>query len=233
MAVGWLRCACGWRSTLCACVQCQGLWAWWTVVWGGAIGAVRSSSLQRHRVVVAIGGSQRACGWRSTSHACAQRQGLWARWTVVWGVALGAVRSPMRSSWCSVVAFGRSLPGRSTRSVSHASVQRKGFPWTRGVSRGGTCPMNVVGGRRTFTPLHWCWTVGRRLGCVAVVCLSTTLGPWGLLATWPGVPWVSSSAMGVVAHRHRDSRCRGVHRLRRLRHALVRDALGVAVPTRR
>ena len=65
--------------------------------------------------------------------------------------------------------------------------------------------MNVVGGRRTFTPLRWCWTVGRRLGRVAVACISMMLGPWGLLATWPGVPWVSSSALGVVACRHHDS----------------------------
>ena len=65
--------------------------------------------------------------------------------------------------------------------------------------------MNVVRGRRTFTPLHWCWTVGRRLGRVAVARLSTTLGPWGLLATWPGVPWVSSSAVGVVARCRHDS----------------------------
>ena len=87
--------------------------------------------------VVAVGWSRRACGWRSTSRACAQCQGLWARWTVVWGDALGAVRLPTRSSWCSVVAFGGSLPGRSTRSASRASAQREGFPWTQGVSRGG------------------------------------------------------------------------------------------------
>ena len=65
--------------------------------------------------------------------------------------------------------------------------------------------MNVVGGWRTFTPLRWCWTVGRHLGRVAVARLSMTLGPWGLLATCPGVPWVSSSAVGVAACRRRDS----------------------------
>ena len=91
VAVGWSRRTCGWQSTLQACAQCQGLWAWWTVVWGGAIGAVRSSSPQWRRVVVAVGGLQCTCGWRSMSRACAQCQGLWARWTVVWGDALGAV----------------------------------------------------------------------------------------------------------------------------------------------
>ena len=63
VAVGWSRRACGWQSMSRACVQCQGLWARWTVVWGGAIGAVRSSSPQQRRVVVAVSGSQCACGW--------------------------------------------------------------------------------------------------------------------------------------------------------------------------
>ena len=66
-------------------------------------------------------------------------------------------------------------------------------------------PHEYGGGRRTFTPLRWCWTIGRRLGRVIVVCISTTLGPWGLLAMWPGVPWVSSSALGVVARPRHDS----------------------------
>ena len=167
---------------------------------GGAIGAVRLSSPQQHHVVVAVGGSQHACGWRSMLRACAQCQGLWAR-SVVWGDALGAVRSPTRSSWCSVVAFGGSLPGHSTQSALRASVQCEGFPWMQGVSRGGHVPHERGGGWRTFTPLRWCWTIGR----VTVVCLSTTLGPWDLLVTWPGVPWVSSSALGVVARRRCDS----------------------------
>ena len=121
------------------------------------------------------------------------------------GDALGAIQSPTRSLWCSVVAFGGSLPGRSTRSASRTSAQREGFPWTQGVSRGGRVPHECGGGQRTFTPLRWCWTIGWRLGHVAIVRISTTLGPWGLLATWPGVPWVSSSALGVVARCRRDS----------------------------
>ena len=47
---------------------------------------------------------------------------------------------------------------------------------------------------------------GRRtVGHVTIMRLSTTLGPWGLLATWPGVPWGSSSALGVVVRHRRDS----------------------------
>ena len=66
-------------------------------------------------------------------------------------------------------------------------------------------PQERGGWRHTFTPLHRCWTIGWCLGCVAIVCVSTTLGPWGLLVTWPGVPWVSSSTLGVVTRRRRDS----------------------------
>ena len=46
---------------------------------GGAFGAIRSSLPQWHCVVVAVGGSQRTCGWQLTSRACAQCQGLWAQ----------------------------------------------------------------------------------------------------------------------------------------------------------
>ena len=141
---------------------------------------------------------------RSAPRACAQRQGLWARWTVVWGGAIGAVRSSSPQRCRVVVAVGGLQPGRSTRSASRASAQHEGFPWAQGVSRGGRMPHDVVG-RRTFTPLRWCWTVGRHLGRVTVARLSTTLGPWGLLAMWPGVLCVPSSALGVVAHRRRDS----------------------------
>ena len=142
------------HRTLVRNARAFGPGGWW---YGGAIGAVRSSSPQRRCVVVAVGGSQRLCGWRLTSHACVQCQGLWARWTVVWGDALGAVRLPTRSLWCSVVAFGGLLPGCSTRSVSRASVQCEGFPWTQGVSRGGRVPHEQVGGS---APSHHCAGVG-------------------------------------------------------------------------
>ena len=81
----------------------------------------------------------------------------------------------------------------------------RGSPGRRGSVGGGRVPHERGGGWRTFTPLRWCWTVGRCLGRVTVACISTTLGPWGLLATWPGVPWVSSSTLGVVARHHCDS----------------------------
>ena len=62
-------------------------------------------------------------------------------------------------------------------------------------------PQERGGGQHTFTPLHRCWTVGWHLGHVAIVHVSTMLGPWGLLVTWPGVPSVSSSALGVATRR--------------------------------
>ena len=124
---------------------------------------------------------------------------------MVWGGAIGAVRSSSPQQRRVVVAVGGSQPGRSTRSASRASAQRERFPWTQGVSRGGRVPHERGGGRCTFTPLRWCWTVGWHLGHVAVARISTTLGPWGLLATWPGVPCVSSSTLGVVARHHRGS----------------------------
>ena len=177
---------------------------------------------------MAVGWLWRACGWRSTSRAYAQRQGLWAQWTVVWGGAIGAVRlsSPQRRR--VVVAVGGSQPGRSTRSASRASAQREGFPWTQGVSRGGRVPHECGGGRRTFTPLRWCWTVGWCLGRVAVARM--TLGPTG------DVAWGTLCALlclGCGRALSSQLCCHGVCRLRRLRHALVRDALGVAVLTRR
>ena len=100
----------------------------------------------------------RVCGWRSTSHACAQHQGLWARWMVVWGGAIGAVRLSLPQRCRVGVAVGGSQPGCSMRSASCASARREGFPWMQGVSRGGgTCPMNVVGGS---APSHCCAGVG-------------------------------------------------------------------------
>ena len=87
-------------------------------------------------------------------------------------------------------------------------------------------PQERGGWQHTFTPLHRCWTVGRRLGHIAIVRVSTMLGPWGLLVTWPGVPSVSSSALGVAMHH-----C-GMCRLQRLCHTLVHDTPGVAVPMR-
>ena len=132
------------------------------------------------------------------SRACAQCQGLWARWTVVWGDALCAVRLPTQSSWCSVVAFGGSLPGRSTRSVSRASVRCRVFPGRRESARGGRVPLRCSGGRHTFMPLRRRWVVWWRLCRAAVGRVSTTLGPWGLLATWRGVASVPSFALGVA-----------------------------------
>ena len=75
----------------------------------------------------------------------------------------------------------------------------------QGVSGRGRVPHERGGGRRTFTPLRRCWAVGRRLGHVAVAHVSTTLGPWGLLATWPGVVLAPSSAVGVAVRRRVDS----------------------------
>ena len=61
-----------------SCAQRQGLWAWQTVVWGGALGAVRLPTPLLWCVVVAFGGSRHGGGRWSTSRACAQRQSLWA-----------------------------------------------------------------------------------------------------------------------------------------------------------
>ena len=112
----------------------------------GATGGPRSSSSLRCPVVVAVGGSQPGCSTSSVSRASAQCQGLLTRWTVVWGGALGAVRLPPPLSWCAVVAFGGLRPGCSTVSASHASVRRGVFPGRRELTRGGTCPLDVVGG---------------------------------------------------------------------------------------
>ena len=120
---------------------------------GGAFGAVRSSSLQRHCVVVAIGGSQRACGWRLMSRACAQCQGLWM---VVWGGC----------HWCHPIIFaavascgcGRWwVTARSFHAISVTLLHNaRGSPGCRGSVGGGACPMNVVGS----APSHHCAGVG-------------------------------------------------------------------------
>ena len=88
----------------------------------GATGGPRSSSSSWHPVVVAVGGLQPGRSTSSVSCASAQCQGLSTRWTVVWGGALGAVRLLLPLSWCAVVAFGGSRPGRSTVSALHTSV---------------------------------------------------------------------------------------------------------------
>ena len=102
----------------------------------GATGGPRSSSSSQRPVVVAVGGSQPGRSTSLVSCASAQCQGLSTRWTVVWGGALGAVRLLPPSSWCAVVAFGGLRPGRSTVSVSHASVRRGVFPGHRELARG-------------------------------------------------------------------------------------------------
>ena len=164
----------------------------------GVTGGPRSSLSSRHPVVVAVGGSQPGCSTSSVSRASAQCQGLSTQWTVVWGGALGAVRLPLPSSWCAVVAFGGSWPGRSTVSVSHTSVRRGVFPGCRELARGGRVPLRRSGRQHTFVPLRRHWVVCRRLCRAAVTCISATLGPWGLLAMWHWVASVPSFALGVA-----------------------------------
>ena len=164
----------------------------------GVTGGPRSSLSSRRPVVVAVGGSQPGRSTSSVSRASAQRQGLSTRWTVVWGGALGAVRLPLPSSWCTVVAFGGSRPGRSMVSASHASVQRGVFPGRRELARGGRVPLRRSGRRHTFVPLRRRWVVCRRLRRAAVARVSATLGPWGLLAMWRWVASVPSFALGVA-----------------------------------
>ena len=62
---------------------------------------------------------------------------------------------------------------------------------------GGVCPLNVVGGS---IPSCRYVDVGWYGGAYAVPlsCVSMTLGPWGLLATWRGVASVPSFALGVA-----------------------------------
>ena len=125
---------------------------------------------------------------------------------IIFVIDFGSSRYPIFV--ISLIRISAEFPaytGHSMRSASCASAQCKGFPWTQGVSRGGRIPHECGGGQRTFTPLHWCWTVGRCLGRVAVTCVSTTLGPWGLLATWPGVVLAPSSAVGVATCHRGDS----------------------------
>ena len=66
-------------------------------------------------------------------------------------------------------------------------------------------PHEHGGGRRTFTLLHWCWTVGWHLGRVAIAHTRGVLRPLGILATWPGVVLAPSSAVGVATRGHGDS----------------------------
>ena len=147
---------------------------------------------------MAVGRWWHTCGWRSLSHSSAQHQGLSTRWMVVWGGALGAVQLPLPSSWCVVVAFGGSLPGCSTGSALHASVQCRVFPGRRESARGGRVPLRCSGGQHTFVPPHQCWVVWWCLHRATVARVSMTLGPWGLLVTWCGVVSVPSFALGVA-----------------------------------
>ena len=164
----------------------------------GATGGPQSSSSSWRPVVVAVGGSQPGHSTSSVSHASAQCQGLSTWWTVVWGGALGAVQLPLPSSWCAVVAFGGSRPGRSMVSALHASVRRGVFPGCRELARGGCVPLRCSGRQHTFVPLHRHWVVCRRLCRAAVTRISATLGPWGLLAMWHWVVSVPSFALGVA-----------------------------------
>ena len=63
---------------------------------------------------------------------------------------------------------------------------------------GGGVPLRCSGGQHTFVPLCQHWVVWWHLRCAAVTCVSTTLGPWGLLVTWCGVASVPSFALGVA-----------------------------------
>jgi hypothetical protein len=117
------------------------------------------------------------------------------------GGALGAVRSPSPSSWRVVVAFGGSLPGRSTTSASRASARRGAFPGRRASARGGRRPLPSGSRRHTFTPLRRHWVVWRRLRSAAVARVRGELGPLGPLAMWWGVLPVPSVALGVAALR--------------------------------
>jgi len=75
----------------------------------------------------------------------------------------------------------------------------------QGVSRQGHMPHEHGGGWHTFTLLHQHWTVGWRLGRVAIACTRGALRPLGLLATWPGVVLAPSSTVGVAARGRGDS----------------------------
>ena len=117
--------------------------------------------------------------------------------------------------WCRPIVFAAAascgcgrwwVAAQSFHAISFARFcATRGVSLDTGVSRGGRVPHGRGGGQRTFTPLRRCWTVGQCLGHIAVARISTTLGPWGLLATWPGIPSVSSSALGVASRRRRVS----------------------------
>ena len=118
--------------------------------------------------------------------------GLWAQWVVAWGGTLGAVRLPMWWWWRGIVAFGGSLPGRSTRSASRSSVQRQGCPWPTvvvgcvlGVPRWRSwwwrCGIVAVGGGSTRG-----WVLGDRHH--ALVCSARAFEPGG--RWYGGVPLV-------------------------------------------
>ena len=148
------------QSALRACVQCQGLWAWWTVDVEGAGGALRLL-LQSHTVEVVIGWWCASVGDRAIGVArlCAMpgpfdpvdREG-----DGVQLVALDHHRVVVASCGCGhwwVAAWSF-----HAISIAHFCATL-GFPWMQGVSRQGRMPHEHGGGWRTFTPLHRCWTV--------------------------------------------------------------------------
>ena len=186
------------QSASCSCTQCLGLSTRWTEEGNGCD--------WWPLIVIVLAASCGCCRW----------------WVAAWSLyVLGVARfcttpgpfDPVDSgvggcpwcirllppsSWCTVVAFGGSWPGRSTVSASHASVRRGVFPGCRELARGGRVPLRRSGRRHTFVPLRRHWVVCRRLCHAAVARVSTTLGPWGLLAMWHWVASVPSFALGVA-----------------------------------
>ena len=125
---------------------------------------------------------------RSAPRACAQRQGLWARWTVDVGGVLGVLRSPLpwRRRVVAVVA-GRSWPN-PTKLAPHSSARHWGCSWPTVVV---WCVLGVPdGGRRGGGTASWP-LVGRNMAVVgdrhcALVHDARALGPgrqgeWGVV----------------------------------------------------
>ena len=99
--------------------------------------------------------------------------------------------------WCRpiaaaiVVVRGCGLQWLAAWSLHSVSVARFcatwGLPWLQGVSQGGRVPLRHSGRWHTFMLLRRRWVVCRCLRHAAVTRVSTTLGPWGLLAMWAGI----------------------------------------------
>ena len=158
---------------------------------GGAGGALQSLSWSR--TVVVVGGWWRASvgnGAIGAARLCAMPGPLDPVDKGMEGVRLVASDHGRRgggTSWwwrIMAVAIGGLWPDRSARSLWHPWAWHWRFPCSRVVSSGGCVPHEHGGGQRTFTPWRWCWTIGWRLGHIAVAHTRGVVGFLRLLVMW-------------------------------------------------